>query len=121
RTLSFDVASTIGGLLDVIGTQIPGVQARLDELAGALVAQVNALHSTGYTPAGATGVDFFDPAGTTARTIRVAVATADVVSTDAAGETGNNRIALALAGLRGKPAGNTPASAYAAWNAVSNN
>jgi flagellar hook-associated protein 1 FlgK len=97
------------------------VQTRLDTLAGALVEQVNALHGSGYTPGGATGVNFFTTTGTTARTIAVSATAAQVVTTDVSGSTGNNKISLALAALRGKPADNSAAAGYAAWAAVSNN
>ena len=121
RTLRFEQASTMGDLLDVINTQIPTVQARLDTLAAGIVEQVNALHSSGYTVGGATGVNFFDPAGTTARTIAVSVASSNVVTSDVAGETSNNRVALAMGALRAKPSENTVASSFAAWTAVQNN
>ena len=121
RTLRFEQASTMGDLLDVINTQIPGVQGRLDALAAGMVEQVNAIHSSGFTTGGATGVNFFDPAGTTARTIAVSAAAADVVTADAAGESTNNRIAMAMGALRGAPQDNTVAGSYAAWTAVQNN
>jgi len=37
----------------------PQYKANLDELAGSLISEVNALHTAGYTLAGATGMDFF--------------------------------------------------------------
>jgi flagellar hook-associated protein 1 FlgK len=37
--------------------------AKLDQLAYEISQQVNGLHSTGYNPAGATGIDFFTPLG----------------------------------------------------------
>jgi flagellar hook-associated protein 1 FlgK len=121
RALSFDGPSTMGDLIDVINIHIPDVQARLDTLAGGIVAQVNAIHSSGYTAGGATGVNFFDPAGTTARTIGVTVSAVNVVTSDVAGEQSNNRVALAMGALRGSPADNAVAAGFAAWSAVQNN
>lgn len=122
RALNFEPGtSTIGNLLEVINTQLPAIQARLDELAGGIVEQVNAIHSSGYTTGGATGVDFFDAAGTTARTIAMSATASTVVSTDTSGQSGNNRIALAMAALRDAPAKNTIAAGIAGWAAVSGN
>ncbi|MBW3627771.1 MAG: flagellar hook-associated protein FlgK [Gemmatimonadetes bacterium] len=121
RALAFEGPSTMGDLLSLINTEIPTVQGRLDALAGGLVAQVNALHSSGYTAAGATGVNFFNSAGTSARTIAVSATAADVVTSDTSGELSNNRIALAMGALRGPPADNTVAADFAAWAAVQNN
>jgi flagellar hook-associated protein 1 FlgK len=98
---------------------LPDVRSRLDELAGALVAEVNALHATGTNPDGDTGVDFFDPAGTTAWTMSLSAevaASPDAVAAgtaDTAGDYrgGANDVALALAGLRDAvlaPLGDTP-------------
>jgi flagellar hook-associated protein 1 FlgK len=50
----------IGAWLDVRDEIVPQYQANLDELAGTLLRQVNALHSTGYTLSGQTGINFFD-------------------------------------------------------------
>ncbi len=56
----------IGGWLNIRDEVAPQYQSNLDELAGTLIRQVNALHSTGFTlstpadPTGQTGIDFFD-------------------------------------------------------------
>jgi len=50
----------IGGWLNIRDEVVPQYQSNLDELAGTLIRQVNALHSTGYTPSGQTDKDFFD-------------------------------------------------------------
>jgi flagellar hook-associated protein 1 FlgK len=50
----------IGGWLDIRNEIVPQYQANLDELAGTLIRQVNAVHSTGYTLSGQTGINFFD-------------------------------------------------------------
>ena len=67
---------------------------RLDAVVADLVARVNAIHSA------PTGVDFFDPAGTTAGTIAV-VATDATVVRGSDGNAGSNDVANALAQLRG--------------------
>lgn len=113
----------LGEMVRVLGTDIPGVRGRLDELAAVLVEQVNALHTSGYTTAGVAGGAFYDPAGVTASTIALDAAVAadplNVVSSDTAGETTNNRIALAMAALRGRASANTVAQTIPAWAAVS--
>src|SRR5690606_27391297 len=87
--------------------RIPGIQTRLDDLAGALVVQTNALQRAGFQTNGDAGVDFFDPTRTTARNITV-VGTAETIATsDNVAEPYNNRIALATAGMRSKPSQNT--------------
>ena len=94
---------SISGLLDVGNVTLPGIQADLDKLAAAVVAQVNAVHQTGMTPGGVTATDFFDPAGLTARTIGLTAAVAASPAAIAAGATanaGDGAIALQLAGLR---------------------
>jgi len=53
-------------------SRVAGYQGQLDTLAGAVVSQVNAVHSTGYALDGTTtGTNFFAPTGTTASTIAV--------------------------------------------------
>jgi len=51
----------LGGTLQVRDSLINGYQAHLDELAGALVNQVNSLHTAGFGIKGATGNNFFTP------------------------------------------------------------
>ena len=90
-------------LSDLTTTEIPGVRAQLDQLAGALVAEVNTIHRTGFTLGGATGTDFFDPSGVTAGTLSLTVAIQSSVDAIAAGGTaaaGDGDVALQLAGLR---------------------
>jgi flagellar hook-associated protein 1 FlgK len=108
-----DLGSRIGGMIRVLNQDIPSVRASLDELAQALVTEINALHQTGTNPAGDTGVDFFDPAGVTASTIGLSAAVAadpGAISAGTGGASGEyragaNDIALALAGLRDAPNG----------------
>lgn len=98
----------LGGLLGVLNTDLPGAMAALDELAEALVTDVNALHNTGTTPDGRTGLDFFDPTGTTAWTLSLSTEVEASVSAIAAGtpdgsgnyRAGANDVALGIAALR---------------------
>ncbi|HEY8469525.1 MAG TPA: flagellar hook-associated protein FlgK [Longimicrobiales bacterium] len=102
----------IGALAGVVNVDIPEQIAELDALAAALVQEVNALHRAGTNPAGATGVDFFDPAGLTAASIRLSAAVdadPDQIAAGSADANGNyqsgaNDIALRIAALRDAPA-----------------
>lgn len=99
---------SLGGILHVLNHDLPAVTGSLDELAAALVGEVNALHRLGTNGAGETGVDFFDPGGETAASIslssRVQAAAAAVAAgsgaSDGAYRAGANDVALALASLR---------------------
>lgn len=114
----------VGALLSVLNQDIPEQMAQLDALAAALVQEVNALHRAGTNPAGATGVDFFDPAGVTASSIRLSAAVeADIGqiaagSGDAAGnyQAGANDVALKIAALRDEPLSALGVSAVAYYN-----
>jgi flagellar hook-associated protein 1 FlgK len=63
---------TVGGALEAINDVLPRYLERLDDVAATLVSSVNTLHQAGYALDGSTtGLDFFDPTATTARTIRL--------------------------------------------------
>jgi flagellar hook-associated protein 1 FlgK len=81
-------------------------RARLDAIAADLVARVNAIH------AAPTGVNFFDPAATTADRLTV-VATAATIVTGSDGTRGRNDVANAIAQLRGGSVDRTYASLVA--------
>jgi len=75
----------------------------LDELARILIAEVNALHSTGYDLNGDTGIDFFDETYLSAENITLSQEILNDVSRIAAsisGAIGDNANALAIADLR---------------------
>ena len=104
-----DLDGAIGGMLKVLNNDLPDYRGRLDALAEAIVTEVNVLHQTGRNPAGNTGIDFFNPAGTGSSSIALS---ADVLAdTDAiaagtedingAYQSGENDVALAMAALRG--------------------
>lgn len=61
--------SEAAALKRVINDVVPGYAAELDTVVAALVSEVNSLHATGYDLDGNTGLNFFDPAGTTASTL----------------------------------------------------
>jgi len=91
------------GLLEVRDDVIPTQLEGLNQLAAELVSAVNELHRGGYALDGSTGVDFFNPDGTTARTIGLSSQIAVDVNKIAAssdGSPGDNGNALAIAGLR---------------------
>lgn len=92
------------GLLDGRDQAIPDVLTQLDTLASNLVTEVNTQHRFGVGLDGSTGLNFFNPAGVTARSIAVALTDGrQVAASDSAGGLpGNNVNALALANLQHK-------------------
>jgi flagellar hook-associated protein 1 FlgK len=109
----------LGAMLDFSNTSVPTLTARLDQMAQALVTQVNSVHRQGWTAAGdalgganwnpltpptGSNVDFFDPAKVTAATISLSAAVQANAGVIAAGNvqgaTGNNSTALALGSMR---------------------
>jgi flagellar hook-associated protein 1 len=88
----------LSALIDMRDTDLDLVQKRLDEFAGRLVTEVNAAHSAG------TGIDFFDPRYTTARSISVApvIAGDTTLVGSVPGRPGDNSVALGIADLREK-------------------
>jgi flagellar hook-associated protein 1 len=65
----------IAGLMSALGNDIPSFANQVDGIANSLRDAVNAVHSTGYTLDGATGIDFFT--GTGAGDLAVAVTSTD--------------------------------------------
>jgi flagellar hook-associated protein 1 FlgK len=93
----------VAGLLLVRDEVIPELLSGLDEFTLALVQQVNTLHSTGYTLAGDTGIDFFHADTTGAGDIALSTEVAqdaDNIAASADGTPGNNEIALAIFNLQ---------------------
>ena len=114
------VGGELGAGLDFLNTDLPAVQARLDDLARGLVNGVNEYHASGWTVAGdalgganwnpllgPTGsrVDFFDPTKVTAGSISLSTAVTANAGVIAAGDVqnapGNNAVAQAIGALRG--------------------
>lgn len=92
----------LAGLLQARDVIIPRILNSLDSLAQNLVAQVNTLHAAGYALDGSTtGLNFFDPTGTTALSIRLSSDVANQPQRLAAAQQsiapgdGNNAVALA--------------------------
>jgi flagellar hook-associated protein 1 FlgK len=103
----------LGGLLATRDTSVPAYQAQLDELAYALVQEVNAQHRAGYDLNGTAGQDFFVPVGSVsgaaaAMALNPALSASGgerlVAAAGAPGAAGDNANARALAALRDVPA-----------------
>lgn len=95
------------GFVDGRDVIVSGYMASLDSFVNVFVQEVNIIHQAGFGLDGSTGLDFFDPAGTTARTFRVDPAIlADVRAMAAASlpnAPGDGSNALKLAQLRSTP------------------
>lgn len=88
----------IGGLLQMRDSTIQHLRDELDTLATGLITEVNALHSQGQN-----GLNFFD--GTDAATMKLGAGIendAAAVNAGRSSYTGDNDLALALAGLKGQ-------------------
>lgn len=120
-----NIGGSIGASMSAINQTIPGVMKDLDTLAGTLVSETNAVHSTGTVftgagspPAAVVAGDFFTqsaPADQTARGMSVAKLVIDNVANVAAAGLaatgpGNNSVASQLAALRDKPLSLTAAA-----------
>ncbi|HEY3934494.1 MAG TPA: flagellar hook-associated protein FlgK [Gemmatimonadales bacterium] len=94
---------SLAGFSDVLNTAVPQVRSSLDSLVSAMVTSINSLHESGTTNANATGTDFFDPAGLTAASVKlaapIAASPANIV-TGATSAAGDNSVALQIAALR---------------------
>ncbi len=93
---------SLAALGDISQNRLPTVLAKLDQLSSSFVTEFNNLHRSGFTVGGLTNIDFFDPTGTTAGTIRISAAlqaSSDNLAVSANGTTGNGSIATQLAGL----------------------
>lgn len=95
-----------GGSLAALGeltqVRLPAVRAKLDQLAQALVTEVNSRHRAGYTLNGSTNVDFFDPTGVTAGSIQLSAAlqsSSDNIAAASLNAPGDSGVALQLAAL----------------------
>ncbi len=91
------------GLLDMRDIDVARVRDQLDQLAAALVTNVNSVHRAGTGLNGSTGLNFFNGSFTGAGTIRLETAIEDDLTLLAAGQSGqpgDNANALAMADLR---------------------
>ena len=93
----------LSGLMEVRDSTIPDILARLDNVAGAMVTEVNRLHRTGTGALGSTAVDFFDNSKLSASNMAVderIIADLNNIAASADGNSGDNGVALAVAGMR---------------------
>lgn len=101
-------SGALNSLMQVANVDIPGMRQTLDDLAETIVTEVNTSHALGTSPAGTTGVNFFDPAGTTATSMNLSADVLASLDAIAAGTPdglgayrgGANDVALTIAGLR---------------------
>ena len=116
---SIVAGGALGATVTVLNTDIPNAKSELDQLTAKIVSTVNTAHRTGWTAAGdglgganwntatpptGSNVDFFDAANTTAATISLSSLVKSSASYVAAGNvqnaSGNNAVALQIAGLQ---------------------
>ena len=111
----------LGAMLTVANNDLPAAQNGLNALASSIITDVNNMHATGWSPPAGTGVDFFDsnPANANAQNMQLSATVAADPSTIATGTTpnatGDNSVALAIAGLQNfspSAAGNSFSGAY---------
>ena len=102
----YQLGGQMAGTLDSYNTILPSSLTTLDGVAAALVSATNTAHANGFvgtTPAG----NFFDPARTTARTIRldasIVANVANIAASGISGEPGDNSVAIAMSRLRETP------------------
>lgn len=113
RSGSLEHGGRLGGMLDVVNSDLPEVRQSLDDLAAALVEETNGIHRTGTNRGGTTGINFFDSGGVTASTMDLSAdVTADVGviaagTSDGSGvyRAGANDVASELASLRDRAIG----------------
>jgi len=92
----------IGGWLDIRDEIVPQYLANLDELAGNLIQEINAQHSSGYALSGATGLNFFEPLANPVPGDFTGAAASIGLSADVSGDPAN----IAAGGLSGAPGDN---------------
>jgi flagellar hook-associated protein 1 FlgK len=99
-----NLSGSLKGVMDARDEIIPRYLEKLDEIAAALVTQVNSVHRGGFGADGSTGLNFFDPSGVTAQSIRVAsdiVLQPSRIASSLSGEPGDTLIAKAIADIQG--------------------
>jgi flagellar hook-associated protein 1 FlgK len=87
-----------GGLVTALTADLPNLRTQLDTFVSGLLADLNALHATGQTPAGAPGAALLADSGGLVSV--VPTTTADLAAADATGGPQNGKIADALAQRR---------------------
>ena len=105
----------LGATLALRDTVIPGYLSQIDNLAATITSQVNDQHKLGFDLTGAAGIDFFDPAGTTAGTFGLNAALVSTNQIAASGNAlllGDNSNVLKLAQLQGQKLMSAGASTF---------
>jgi flagellar hook-associated protein 1 len=110
---------SLGGLFAARNSELPGLQAQLDDLASALCARMNTIHRAGYDLNSGPGSDLFVPTASVegaAASMRVAITDPAKIAASIDGSEGDNRnllrlLDLASAKLIGE---NSPIQAYSA-------
>jgi flagellar hook-associated protein 1 FlgK len=89
------------GLLEARDVVIPSLLAKLDQLAGGLITQINAIHTTGFGLDGSTGLNFLTGTGAQDIALNPTLATnpAQIATAAAANLPGDASIALQIADL----------------------
>ncbi len=94
----------LGGLVNFDQQVIPSLKLKLDTMARGLAVQINRVHRQGYNLAGETGINFFadNVQGVSSLELNSEILgdPDKIAASDAAGETGNNSIALELYNLK---------------------
>lgn len=91
------------GLIEIRDEIIPAYSEQLDELAAAVITEVNQIHYAGYGLDGSSGNNFFTPCAATtgaAKTMSMSLSDTDKIAAGQSTETGDNSNALALAELK---------------------
>jgi flagellar hook-associated protein 1 FlgK len=115
---------SLGGVLRVRDTLVPGYLNQLDQLASGVVSTVNAAHQAGFDLNGTAGVPFFTPLASVAGAAKNMSVNSAIVADPrlvaAAGTTsaGDNQAARAIANLQDAALPGGTASPLAAWGAM---
>lgn len=89
----------IHGLITVRDGAAQSFRDDLNTLASTLITEVNRIHGAGYGLDGTTGTDFFQGQDASDISVNSALTPAGIQASSVAGETGNNSVIQALAGL----------------------
>ncbi|GGQ42178.1 flagellar hook-associated protein FlgK [Couchioplanes azureus] len=98
-----EAGGTMGGMVDTMTRIIPGLAGELESIGNNMINKVNALHRTGYSTDGSTGLDFFGRR--LDGSIEVLVTDPDQVAIAATAGTFDNSIADAIADIGDSPGG----------------
>jgi flagellar hook-associated protein 1 FlgK len=79
---------------------LTGQLSGLNTLSSGLITQVNSIHTTGFGLNNATGLNFFSGTNAASISVNPALDAASIATSSAAGQEGNNVIALQIAGLK---------------------